>query len=198
MALENLTYLISSGYVKSMKILTICFGILLTLLGAVYYYLTGLAGFSTLLPALFGCFVTLFGVLQGKWKHKNPLYGAIMLAILTFISAAKGIYNLVSGQAAGDQATILQAVIGILAVVFVGLGVVLIKNFWRGWKAFGQFLGNWLARVVLTFFYFTIFVPFALGVRLFSDPLQIKKRPAELWRPRATGDQKFEDVARQF
>jgi hypothetical protein len=87
---------------------------------------------------------------------------------------------------------------GMVSFVFVVLGVILIKNFWHGWQAFGQFLGNWLARVVLTVFYFTIFVPFGLGVRLFSDPLRIKTQPAELWRPRATGDQKLEDVARQF
>jgi hypothetical protein len=180
-----------------MKILTICFGILLTLLGTVYYYLNGLAGFSTLLPALFGMLVVLFGLLQGRWKHKNPLYGAIMLAILTFLGSVRGIYNLLTGQSA-DSATLLHATMGVLAVVFVALGVVLIKNFWHGWQAFGQFLGNWLARVVLTVFYFTILVPFGLGVRLFSDPLCIKTQPAELWRPRATGDQKLEDVVRQF
>jgi hypothetical protein len=180
-----------------MKILTICFGILLTVLGAIYYYLNGLAGFSPLLPALFGAFVVLFGVLQGRWKHKNPLYGAIMLAILTFLGSVRGLYNLLTGRAA-DSATLLHATMGVLAVVFVALGVVLIKNFWHGWQAFGQFLGNWLARVVLTVFYFTILVPFGLGVRLFSDPLHIKTQPADLWRPRATGDQKLEDVVRQF
>jgi hypothetical protein len=73
-----------------------------------------------------------------------------------------------------------------------------LKRFWRAWKAFGEFLGNLLARVVLTLFYFTVFVPFAIGVRLLSDPLQIKTQPAQLWRPRTTGDQKLEDVMRQF
>jgi len=73
-----------------------------------------------------------------------------------------------------------------------------LKRLWRAWKGFGEFLGNLLARVVLTLFYFTVFVPFAMGVRWLSDPLQIKSRPAELWRPRKTGDQKLEDVLRQF
>jgi len=72
------------------------------------------------------------------------------------------------------------------------------KRFWEGWKAFGQAMGNLLARVVLTIFYFTIFVPFGVGVRLFGDPLQIKSQPAEQWRPRATGDQKLEEVLRQY
>ncbi len=74
----------------------------------------------------------------------------------------------------------------------------LLKKFWHAWKAFGQFIGDLLARVVLTLFYFTIFVPFGLGVKLFSDPLQIKSPPAEFWRSRTTGDQTLEDVLRQY
>lgn len=73
-----------------------------------------------------------------------------------------------------------------------------LKKIWTAWKAFGQFLGNLLARVVLTVFYITIFVPFGLGVKYFSDPLQLKTVPAGLWRPRPTGDQKLEDVMRQY
>ncbi len=73
-----------------------------------------------------------------------------------------------------------------------------LKKAWTAWKAFGQFIGNWLARIVLTIFYFTIFVPFALGVKLFSDPLAIKSLPTSLWRPRSTGDQSLTDVLRQY
>jgi hypothetical protein len=74
----------------------------------------------------------------------------------------------------------------------------LLKKFWEGWKAFGQFLGNLLARIVLSIFYFTIFVPFGLGVRWFSDPLQIKTSSNSFWRPRTTGDQSLEDIMRQY
>jgi len=74
----------------------------------------------------------------------------------------------------------------------------LLKKFWEGWKAFGRFMGNFLARIVLTIFYFTIFVPFGLGVRLLSDPLQIKGEAASGWRPRETGDQNLEELLRQF
>jgi hypothetical protein len=185
-----------------MKILTICFGILLTLLGAVYFYVSGMPGFTALLPALFGVFITLFGILQGKWAHNNPLYGSLMLALLAFLHSLRGLYNLFTmltgGEVVEPTEAVVRSVIGLSSVVFIILGLTLIKDFWHGWRAFGQFLGNWLARVVLTIFYFTIFVPFGLGVRLFADPLYIKKQSNELWRPRTTGDQKFEDVVRQF
>ena len=77
-------------------------------------------------------------------------------------------------------------------------GTDVLNKFWKGWLAFGRFLGNFLARIVLTIFYFTIFVPFGLGVRWFSDPLKIKTNPDTLWRPRTTSDQTLEDTLRQF
>ncbi len=186
-----------------MKILTIIFGVLLTLLGIAYYYLTDLAGEARSFQILCGILIFLLGILQGKREHKNPLYGSLMLALL---AALGPLFRLLfGGDEAGDAVsgavsaniTTVRLIIVVSAVVFIGLGLVLIKDFWRGWKAFGQFLGDWLARVVLTIFYFTILVPFGLGVRLFADPLAIKNRPDQLWRPRATGDQKLEDVVRQ-
>lgn len=73
----------------------------------------------------------------------------------------------------------------------------MLKKFWEGWKRVGQWIGDALARVVLTVFYFTIFLPFGLGVRLFSDPLTIKTRPAEFWLPRTTTDKTMADTRRQ-
>jgi hypothetical protein len=74
----------------------------------------------------------------------------------------------------------------------------LLKKIWAGWKAFGRFVGNLLARVVLSLFYFTIFVPFGLGVKLLSDPLRLKGGATSLWQARTTGDQTLDDVMRQF
>ena len=74
----------------------------------------------------------------------------------------------------------------------------ILKIFWESWKAFGHFIGNALARIVLSIFYFTVFVPFGLGVKLFSDPLQIQTSPVPFWRPRPTGDQNLQDVLRQY
>lgn len=180
-----------------MKILTICFGILLTILGGVYYYFTNLGGEASYFPMIAGIFVFLFGILQGRWEHKNPLYGAIMLSILIVLGWLINLVYVLLGSAPTDTTFMARSMMSVSAIVFIGLGMALIKDFWHNWREFGQFLGNWLARVVLTIFYFTIFVPFGIGVRMFADPLQIKKQPDQLWRPRDTGDQKFEDVLRQ-
>jgi hypothetical protein len=185
-----------------MKILTICFGVLLTLLGIVYYNAIEIAGFFDLMPAIFGILITLFGVLQGKWAHSYPLYGSLLLSFLTFLGSLKALFNLVKvltgGEVAEPNAVIVRSIIGLSCVIFIGLGLALTKDFWHGWKAFGQFLGDWLARVVLTIFYFSVLIPFGVGVRLFGDPLHIKSIPDELWRSRQTGDQTLEETMRQF
>jgi hypothetical protein len=73
-----------------------------------------------------------------------------------------------------------------------------LRKFWHAWKAFGRFMGNMVARVVLSLFYFTIFVPFAIGARLFTDPLHLKGSRAALWMSRQTGDQTLDESGRQF
>jgi hypothetical protein len=75
----------------------------------------------------------------------------------------------------------------------------LLRTLWQAWKRFGQFLGDVLARVVLTLFYFTVFVPFGLGVTLWSDPLRMRKSDGTcLWLSRRTGDQSIDEARRQF
>ncbi len=75
----------------------------------------------------------------------------------------------------------------------------LLRTLWRAWKRFGQFLGDILARVVLTIFYFTIFAPFGVAVTLLSDPLGIRKADdLPMWRTRQTGDRTLDDARKQF
>jgi hypothetical protein len=75
----------------------------------------------------------------------------------------------------------------------------LLRKFWQAWKRLGQFLGDAVARVVLTVFYFTLFVPFGLGVTLLSDPLRMRRPSRQgLWLSRQTGDRSIEDAHRQF
>jgi hypothetical protein len=73
-----------------------------------------------------------------------------------------------------------------------------LKKFWQLWKRFGQFLGDILARVVLTVFYFTIFLPFGVGVTLFSDPLRMRRDVKPAWLPHAHAPQSLDDARRQF
>ena len=185
-----------------MRVLTIVFGILLTLLGVGYYSLTGLTHFSAFMLIFLGVLITLLGILQGKFEHKHLLHGSILLAFLAFLGSFRSLFSLfrvLMGDEVPEQSVIMiRSIVCILSALFIMLGLILIENFWQGWKAFGLLMGDLLARVVLTIFYLTIFIPFGLGLRLFGDPLQMKKIPADLWRLRSSGDQTLEDVKRQF
>jgi hypothetical protein len=68
---------------------------------------------------------------------------------------------------------------------------------WKRWKILGEAFGDFQGRLFAVLFYFTIFAPFALGVRLFSDPLTIRKAAAKWW-DRAPVSTSLDDARRQF
>ncbi|RPI86210.1 MAG: hypothetical protein EHM41_09280 [Chloroflexi bacterium] len=70
------------------------------------------------------------------------------------------------------------------------------QKIWQLWKKFGQVVGDIVGRVILTVFYFTVFLPFGLGVRLLSDPLDIGSRRGAVWIDRTTTDLSLSDTRR--
>jgi len=72
----------------------------------------------------------------------------------------------------------------------------LLRKIWAGWKRFGQFMGDVIGRLVLTIFYFTIFLPFGAGMRLLADRLDIKGQSKPAWRERKTLDLTLDDSRR--
>jgi len=74
----------------------------------------------------------------------------------------------------------------------------ILRKVWHTWKQIGQWIGDQLGRVVLTIFYFTLFVPFALGVRIWGDPLDMRQKSAANWLDRKTNDLTLDDSRRLF
>jgi hypothetical protein len=70
------------------------------------------------------------------------------------------------------------------------------NKIWQSWKRLGQFIGDLIARIVLTIFYFTIFAPFGLGVHFFADPLDTKRSGSSKWTRRTTSDRELHDARR--
>ena len=65
----------------------------------------------------------------------------------------------------------------------------MLKRAWQAWKRIAHAVGTFQARVVLTIFYTVLVFPFGIFVRLFSDPLRIKRRPNQwLEHPADTHD----------
>lgn len=50
----------------------------------------------------------------------------------------------------------------------------LIKRLWQRWEDFSKRMGSFQSRIILSLFFFIFITPFGLGVRIFSDPLNIK------------------------
>jgi len=65
-----------------------------------------------------------------------------------------------------------------------------------GWKKFGHAVGNVQARILLTFIYSVLILPFGLAVRFFSDSMHTKKRP-EKWFDHPPLPNTLEEARRQ-
>jgi len=75
----------------------------------------------------------------------------------------------------------------------------MLKRLWNWWKPIAERIGNFQARIILSVFYFIFVTPIALGVRLFSDPLKMKKSDqGSWWIPREARGNSIEEAERQF
>lgn len=55
------------------------------------------------------------------------------------------------------------------------------RRLWEGWKKIARKIGDFNARVILTLFYFILLCPFALVLKMFTDPLEIKNKEHVGW-----------------
>lgn len=73
------------------------------------------------------------------------------------------------------------------------------KNLWETWKEFSRKMGAFQSRMLLSFIFFILIFPFALIVKIFSDPLNLKIRKGEtFWQERKGSSSNLEDYKRQF
>ncbi len=71
------------------------------------------------------------------------------------------------------------------------------KRLWESWKRIAHAIGNFQARVLLTLLYVVLVLPFGLAVRLFADPLRIRKRP-RAWNEQVRGGADLDWARRQW
>ena len=86
-----------------------------------------------------------------------------------------------------------------------GLNVVIVEKtsaigrLWELWKRVGKRIGDFQARVLLSFFYYIVFSTFAIAVRWVSDPLAIKDGAPKGWQlTRGEEASPTERATRQF
>lgn len=72
------------------------------------------------------------------------------------------------------------------------------KRAWEGWKRIATVIGDFQARVVLSLFYFVVVLPFGVSVRLFADPLAIRRHRQTQWTNFQDRARTLEEAGRQF
>lgn len=108
--------------------LTIIYGILLILLGAVGYTASGAASITALIPALFGVPVLAAGLLalNEAWR-KHAMHAAAALALLGVLGTVRALTKLPAllsgGEVARPGAVVAQLVMLALSAVFLALCV---------------------------------------------------------------------------
>lgn len=60
----------------------------------------------------------------------------------------------------------------------------MLRALWRGWLVVARKIGQLQSFLVLGLAYFVFIAPFALAVRLSSDPLGLREAPTWRWLPR--------------
>jgi hypothetical protein len=73
----------------------------------------------------------------------------------------------------------------------------ILKLVWKKWRAFGQIMGDFVARIFMTVFYFSVAVPFGVGVRLLKDPLRLKAKEVG-WLKREERPETIESARRLY
>ena len=75
----------------------------------------------------------------------------------------------------------------------------ILKKLWFTWHLFALRMGGFQGRIILTVFFFLFVTPFALMIRIFSDPLRIRNRKPEThWVERIESKLNLEHFRRQF
>ncbi|MCB9451837.1 MAG: hypothetical protein H6672_10380 [Anaerolineaceae bacterium] len=68
---------------------------------------------------------------------------------------------------------------------------------WDRFKIIGGIVGDIQSRLIATAFYYTILVPFGLGTRLFSDPLNLTPIISPAWLRRDPVENELTAAKRQ-
>ncbi len=74
----------------------------------------------------------------------------------------------------------------------------ILRTAWERWQIIGHINGEYVSRFITNFFYFTILVPFGLGVRLFSDPLDLRRVAPSYWKERKPVNTALDDARSQY
>jgi hypothetical protein len=100
------------------------FGLILIVLGVASYMLTGRSSVTALIPALFGAVLVICAlVARSEAARRHAMHAAVAVGLIGALAAlGRGVPAALSGGAM-RPAVLSQLVMGVLLVIYVGLGV---------------------------------------------------------------------------
>lgn len=163
----------------------------------------------------------LLGIYLARRSHQSdPVLSGISHVFNYLASAAIGAvpFGILSGIVIGDlRSGVLVALVALGAAVALVILYALPESAarrnkpklaagvsrlaWDRWVTISKPIGDFNARLLMGFFYFTLLLPFGALSRLFSDRLRLKKPApdAPLWLMREhAGDLTVDEARRQF
>jgi len=70
---------------------------------------------------------------------------------------------------------------------------------WSRWKILALRAGTFQSKTLLLLFYFLVIPPFAVVIKIFSDPLRLKNNPPVKWHPKeAEQEDPLKESRKQF
>jgi hypothetical protein len=73
------------------------------------------------------------------------------------------------------------------------------RRWWQRWQVFAARMGNYQGRVLLIFFYFVVVTPFGVLLRLWGDPLRLRRAGGgSFWLEREVVEPGLEKAREQF
>jgi hypothetical protein len=74
----------------------------------------------------------------------------------------------------------------------------LLRAAWARWKTIAEAIARFQARLLFTILYVVVVAPFAIGVRVLADPLELRRGTGTRWRSLARQSATLEAARRQF
>lgn len=111
-----------------MRRATIVVGIVLILLGAIFYVATGAVSFTALIPSFFGIVLLILGVLARaeKWR-KHLMHAAFVVALIGAIGALRAVpqvFLLIAGHEIKRPLAVVEQIIMLVVLIyFIILGI---------------------------------------------------------------------------
>lgn len=109
------------------RVAIVC-GAVLVLLGLGGYFGTGTRSVTALIPAFFGLPLAILGLIgRAEQRRRHALHAATVLALLGLLGTVRGLPQfgqlITGGEVARPAATIAQAVMAVVCLVFLVLAV---------------------------------------------------------------------------